>query len=336
MRAKFCFIMSLALASLVWQPLVIAQEAGTMYRIGFLTLASQPDDEASPLFDDAKITDAFFGELRELGYEENKNYMIERRYAAGEVDRLPGLAAELVELKPDLILTESTSATRAAQEATSEIPIVFNIGANPVREGFVASLGRPGGNITGFNWWQPSDMKQLQTLQEVVPGLKKVTVACPTAELEACAPYGEWLANQANGIGLALQIQDVAGPEDFDSFFEAARQDGAGAVLITSMAWFYGFCEELGQAAARSPLPAIFACIRFAEAGGLLSNDIELSQGGRRTAVIVGRILEGVNPGEIPVERPTLYELILNLKTARTWGIELPESLLLQATRVVE
>ncbi|MCI0542036.1 MAG: ABC transporter substrate-binding protein [Verrucomicrobiales bacterium] len=336
MGTKVRFVLPLTLAALVWSPLVLAQEAGTTYRIGLLSLISEPDDQASPVFGEAEITDAFLDELRKLGYEEGKNFVIERRYAAGEVGRLPDLAAELVELKPDLIFTESTPATRAAKEATSEIPIVFNIAANPVTEGFVASLGRPGGNLTGFNWWQPDELKSLQVLQEIVPDLKKVAVVCPTAELERCGPYVELLAKEASDMGLVLQMQDVAGPEEFDAFFAAARGNSAGAVLITGQAWFYGFCEELGQAAARSPLPVIFACTQFAEAGGLISNDVELSQGGRRTAVIVSRILEGANPGEIPVERPTLYELVLNLKTARTWGIELPEALLLQATRVIE
>lgn len=336
MCTKACFIPMLALATLVWQPLVVGQEADIKYRIGFLTLVSQPDDQASPLFDGAKITDAFFAELRDRGYEEDKQFVIERRYADGEVDRLPALAAELVELKPDLIMTESTPATQAAQEATSEIPIVFNIAADPVGEGFVASMGRPGGNITGFNWWTPSPLKQLQTLQEIVPDLERVAVLCPTAEVDRCLPYTQWLEDEASGMGLAFRVYDVAGPEDFDSFFAAAQQDGAGGVLILDMAWFYDFCEELGQAAARSPLPAVFACQSFVEAGGLVAQEAEETQGGIRTAAIVSRILEGTNPGEIPVERPTVYELLLNLKTARTWGIELPETLLLQATRIVE
>ncbi len=336
MHTKVHFILSLALATLVWQPLVVAQEADTTYRIGLLTLTSDPD-HASPVFCCAEITDAFLGELRKLGYQEGENFVIERRFAGlGEVDRLPDLAAKVVELKPDLILTSSTPATRAAQMATSEIPIVFSIAADPVGEGFVTSLGRPGGNITGFHWTTPSELKNLQILQEVVPDLEKVVIACPTAELERCGPQSEEHADATSGMGLAVQIRYVAGPEDFDAFFAAARQDGAGAVLIRGMAWFYGFEKELGQAAAQSPLPTIFSSTAFVEAGGLISIGSHEPQGGRRMAVIVSRILEGADPSEIPVEQPTLIDIVLNLKTARNWGIEIPESLLLQATRVVE
>ena len=336
MRRKTCLVLLLVLTCLAWQPFVLAQEADRMYRIGYLTFASKPDNEASTFFEGAKITNAFLSELRKSGYEEGKNLTFERRYADGEVDRLSALAAELVELKPDLIITASTPATHAAQKATDEIPIVFSMGSDPVKGGFVASMGRPGGNITGFNWWSPSAVKQLQLLQEIVPGLKTVATLCPTSELVRCNRYVEWLEDQVSDLEFVFLVYDVARPEDFDAFFAAARHDGAEAVLIMDMAWFYGFCEELGQAAARSPLPAFFACLPFVEAGGLVAYEAEETQGGIRTAAIVSRILDGTDPSEIPVERPTVYELILNLKTARTWGIELPETLLLQATRVVE
>jgi len=336
MRTKVFLILSFALTCHAWQPFVLAQEAVTIYSIGYLTLASKPDNEASTFFQSAEMTDLLLRELRKAGYEEGKNLKFERRYADGEVDRLPVLAAELVELKPDLIITVSTPATQAAQKVTSEVPIVFMMGSDPVKGGFVASMGRPGGNITGFNWVTPSAVKQLQWLQEIVPGLKTVATVCPTSEIERCIPYVEWLEKQVSDQGLVFLVHDVAQPEDFDAMFAAARHDGAEAVLIMDMYWFYSFCEKLGQAAARSPLPAVFACQQFVEAGGLVAYEAEETQGATRTAAIVSRILDGTNPGEIPVERPTKYELLLNLKTARTWGIELPETLLLQATRVVE
>jgi putative ABC transport system substrate-binding protein len=323
------------LGVLLANPVAVAQEAGRTYRLGLLTIIPRPTDQASPIYSDAPTTDAFLAALRASGYVEGKGLTFERRFADGKLDRLPVLAAELVQLNLDAILTESTPATAAAQKATSTIPIVFSVGADPVEEGFVASLARPGGNLTGF-YWGTYSLKSLQMLQEIVPGLERVAVACPTAELERCSAFPAPVRQEARRMGMALEMMEVTGPEAFDAFFESVRLAGAEAVLVASMAWFFGYEQELGEAAARTPLPVIFESRIFVEAGGLIGYQPELSHAAQRTAAIVERILEGGDPGEIPVEQPTLFELWLNLKTAQKWGIKIPPSLLLRATEVIE
>jgi putative tryptophan/tyrosine transport system substrate-binding protein len=173
-------------------------------------------------------------------------------------------------------------------------------------------------------------------LQEIAPGLKRVAFPCPTAELERCSSFPEWLGKEASRMGVAIEMMEVTGPEAFETFFEAARRAGAEAVLVAPMAWFYGYQRELGNAAARTPLPVIFESRIFVESGGLIGYQAEITHPGQRTGAIVERILEGGDPGEIPVEQPTVFDLWLNLKTARTWGIEIPPSLLVRATELIE
>jgi putative ABC transport system substrate-binding protein len=336
MRIKVGFVVGCVLGLLLANSVAEAQEAGPTYRVGMLSILPVPADQASPLYDDARITDAFLAELRASGYVEGENLAFERRFADGKPDRLSALAAELVQLNSDVILTISTPATAIAQKATDTIPIVFSVGGDPVEEGFVASLARPGGNLTGF-YWGSYPSKSLQMLREVVPGLERVAFACPTAELARCSAFPEWpLAEDATRMGVALEIVEVTGPDAFDVAFEEAERTGAGAILVPSMAWFYGHQQELGEAAGRTPLPVIFDSTLFVEAGGLISYGAEVSQAGTRMAAIVERILEGGDPAEIPVEQPTLFDLWLNLATARRWGIEIPPSLLLRATEVIE
>jgi putative ABC transport system substrate-binding protein len=336
MRIIAGILVGCMLGLLVAKPVAEAQEAGRIYRLGVLSIIPQPADQASPIYSDAPTTDAFLAALRASGYVEGKNLTFEPRFADGKVDRLPGLAAELVQLSPDGILTESTPATVAAQKATETIPIVFHVGADPVEEGFIASLARPGGNLTGF-YWGANPAKSLQMLQEIVPGLERVAFPCPTAELERCSSFPEWpLGEEASHTGVTIEMMEVTGPEAFDAFFEEARRAGAEAVLVAPMAWFHGHQRELGEAAARTPLPVIFESRIFVEAGGLIGYTAEITHPGQRTAAIVARILEGRDPGEIPVEQPTLFDLWLNLKTAQRWGIEVPPSLLVRATEVIE
>jgi len=173
-------------------------------------------------------------------------------------------------------------------------------------------------------------------LQEIVPGLRRVAYPCPTAELKRCFPLPEWFVKSISPMGVAFEMSEVTGPEAFDAFFERAKRAGAEAVFVPPMAWFVGYQRELGEAAARTPLPVIFDSQIFVESGGLIGYTPEITHPGQRTAAIVARILEGGDPGEIPVEQPTLFDLWLNLKTARTWGIKIPPSLLVQAAGVVE
>jgi putative ABC transport system substrate-binding protein len=335
MRIRARIVLGCMLGLLMGNPVAEAQDAGRTHRLGLLSIIPEPADQASPIYSEPPTTDAFLAALRVSGYVEGENLTFERRFADGNAERLPALAAELVQLNPDVILTESTPATRAAQKATGTIPIVFHIGADPVEEGFVASLARPGGNLTGFYWFA-TPSKSLQLLQEIVPGLERVAVLCPTAELERCSTFPEWeLGKNASRMGIALHMVEVKGPEGFDAAFEAAGRAGE-AILVAPMAWFYGYQRELGEAAAKTPLPVIFDSRIFVESGGLIGYTAENNHPGQRTAAIVERILEGGDPAEIPVEQPTMFDLWLNLKTARTWGIKFPPSLLVQATDVVE
>jgi putative ABC transport system substrate-binding protein len=336
MRIRTRTVAACVLGALLANTVAEAQETGRTYRLGLLTIIPQPADQASPIYSDAPTTDAFLAALRASGYVEGKNLTFERRFADGKADRLPVLAAELAQLNPDAILTESTPATAAAQKVSDTIPIVFHIGADPVEEGFVASLARPGGNLTGF-YWGANPAKSLQMLQEIVPGLKHVAFACPTAELERCSSFPEWpLGEEASSMGVTIEVVEVTGPEAFDTIFKEAKRAGAEAVLVAPMAWYYGYQRELGEAAARTPLPVIFESWIFVESGGLIGFQAEVTHPGERTADIVDRILEGGDPAEIPVEQPTLFDLWLNLKTAQKWGIKIPPSLLLRATEVIE
>jgi len=312
------FAVVLAISLLVGPIAAEAQQAGKVYRIG--ALREGPEQPAPRLFVDA---------MRDLGWVEGQNLRIERRHA-DKPDQLPALAAELVRLKVDLILTIGTPATSAATEATKTIPIVFGLGADPVLSGLVASFARPGGNVTG---WAAGtyNRKLLEILKEAVPRVSRVAYPATSAGV-----YGADLNTAALALRLETKGIAVHGPKDFESFFAAAKRLGFGAVLVPNVAWFFPHIERIGAAAAQSRLPAIGYIRQFAESGGLLSYGPTPSQNLPRLAAQIDKIFKGAKPGDLPVERPTKFDLVVNFKTANALGLTIPQTLLLQATTVIE
>ena len=301
------------------------QPPAKVYRIGVLRVGTPPFAGAP-----------FWEELRLLGYVEGHNLFLERRDAETR-EQLPALAAELVTRKVDLILTRGTPATRAAQQATSTIPIVFSLSADPVQSGLVASYAWPGGNVTGFVMGLYGD-KQLEILKEAVPGI--VRVACPCrsqqqSQLVAAARALGLELQDIDGLGLELQDIDIQRPEDFDRFFAVAQRAGTDAVLIPDVPGFGPYLPRLAELAAQSRLPAIGFFRLFAESGGLLSYGTQQEEGTPHVAAMVNKILKGTKPADIPVERHIRFELVVNLKTAEALGLTLSPLFLSRADEVI-
>jgi putative ABC transport system substrate-binding protein len=316
-------------------PLTGEAQPGKVARIGFLTLLSAPSGPPpAPLFAEVATTLAFQEGLRRLGYLEGQNLVIERRYADGNADRLPGLAAELVELRVALIVTETTVATRAAKGVTTTIPILFTLGGDPVQRGLIASYARPGGNLTGFVWGL-YDGKKLEILKEAVPGLSQVAVIVQ-GEREALVCRGPTFVDVARRLGMEIRCYDMQNSENMDRVFAEARRDGAGAVLVPDVGWAMGHAKRLADAAVKSRLPAIVGTTDFVQLGGLLYYGAKAGQDGVLLATYVDRILKGAQPSDLPAEQPTRFELVINLKTAKTLGLTIPQSLLLRADQVIE
>jgi ABC-type uncharacterized transport system substrate-binding protein len=323
-RRTIGFLVILALGLLVAPLAAEGQLPTQVYRIGVLRLA-QPFAGAP-----------FLEELRRLGYVEGHNLFFERRDAETR-EQLPALAAELVTRKVDLIFTVGTPATLAAVQATSTIPIVFSLGADPVQSGLVVSYARPGGNVTGFAGGLYGD-KQLEILKEAVPGIARVACPCRRQQeprlMAAAQALGLELQDR-DGLGLELQDRDIQRPEDFDRFFAVTQRAGVDAVLIPNVAGFDPYLPRLAQLAGQSQLPAIGYQRRFAEMGGLLAYAPSLADRARRVTSHMDKILKGAKPGDLPVEQPTSFELVINLKTAQALGLTIPPALLLQATEVI-
>ena len=273
--------------------------------------------------------------LRELGYIEGQNITIEYRYADGKPDRLPALAAELVHLKVDVIVTLGTDATRQAKEATSTTPIVMTQDNDPVASGFVASLARPGGNITGLSTLAPElSGKRLELLKEVVPKVALVALlrdptssgsAMNLKETEAAAQF----------LRVKLQSLEVSKPEDFDGAFQKITKGRAGALMNLGTPLFNRYRRRIVEFAAKSKLPAIYHRREFVEEGGLMSYDTSQSDRDRRAAIFVDKILKGAKPADLPVEQPMKFELIINLNTAKQIGLTIPQWTLMKADRVI-
>ena len=307
-----------------------AQQPGKLHRIGFLSPAS-PSDLRSQRF-----LEAFRNGLGELGYVEGQNIGIESRWAAGKYERLPGLAAELVRLKMDVIVTAAVPAIRAAKEATDTIPIIMAVVVDPVATGLVASLARPGGNITGLSIMTPELVgKQLEMLKEVVPKASRVAVLWNPAN-SGNAPQLRAADVAARTLGVRLQPLEARGPREIDSAFAAMAKEGASAVLVLVDAVFIDQRTRIADLAATRRLPAVYGLPEYVEAGGLMSYGPSYLYNYRRAAVYVDKILKGAKPADLPVEQPTQFELIFNLKTAKALGLTIPHSLLLRADRVIQ
>jgi putative tryptophan/tyrosine transport system substrate-binding protein len=303
-----------------------AQQTGKIPRIGYIS-GSPPNSER---------TDAFRLGLRELGYVEGKNIVIEWRSAEGKLDRLPALAADLVRLKVDVIVTPGATSTRAAKEATSTIPIVMTQDPDPIGNGFVASLARPGGNITGLsNLNRELSGKRLELLKEVVPKLSRVAVF-GTSTFPGNAQNKKETELAAGALGVKLQYLDVLGPKDIDAAFRGASKGRAEAVLAMGGGVLNSLRAQIVELAAKSRLPAIYFFREFVEDGGLMSYGVSLTDLDRRAAVYVDKILKGAKPSDLPVEQPIKFEFIINLKAAKQIGLTIPPNVLARADKVIK
>ena len=304
-----------------------AQQPTKIPRIGYLTAGSLSAQSAR--------IEAFRQGLRELGYAEGKNFVIEYRYAEGKFDRLPELAAELVRLKVDIIVSAGPIVTRAAKEATVTIPIVMAQDADPVGSGFVASLARPGGNITGLSTLSPEiSGKQLELLREIVPRLSRVAVLGNSPNPGNAQVLKE-MELAAGAFGVKLQYLDVLSPKDIETAFRAASKGRADAVLALASAVLISQRAQIADLAIKSRLPAIYERREYVEAGGLMTYGVSITDLDRRAATYVDKILKGTKPADLPVEQPKKFEFIINLKAAKQIGLTIPPNVLVRADKVI-
>jgi putative ABC transport system substrate-binding protein len=280
---------------------------------------------------------AFRQGLRELGYVEGQNLVIEYRSADGRAERFPDLATELVRLKVDVIVTRGTSAALGAKHVTETIPIVMASSGDPVFAGLVASLARPGGNVTGLHIIVPPELagKRLQLLKEVMPGLSRVGVFLDSGDIYSRLMMRE-IERVAHAIGVQLQSVEVRRPADFERAFEAAILDRVDALITVEGILTVTDLTRIVDFAAMSRLPAIYGLREFVDAGGLMAFGTDLRDLFRRSATYVHRILKGAKPADLPVEPPAKFELVINLKTAKALGLTIPPSLLRRADYVIQ
>ena len=305
-----------------------AQQQPKVIRLGFLAATSASAEKSR--------IEAFRQGMRELGYVEDKNIVIEWRFAEGKLDRLRDLAAELVLLTVDVIVTAGPNSTRAAKEATTTIPIVMGLDIDPVGSGIVASLARPGGNITGLSSLQPEiSGKRLELLKEVVSKLSRVAVfGISTQPGNAQALKQIELA--AGAFGVKLQYLDVLSPKDIESAFRSASKGRVDAVLLLASPVYISHRKQLADLAVKSWLPAIYNRPEYVEDGGLIAYSPSVDDMFRRAAKYVDKILKGAKPADLPVEQPTKFELIINLKAAKMIGLTIPPNVLARADRVIK
>ena len=322
-------IIFLALCSLLLAPCsaVDAQQPKKVPRIGYLTGPS--------LSANAERIEAFRQGLGELGYIEGKNINIEWRTAEGKPDRLSALAAELVRLKVDVIVTTGPTPTRAAKQATVTIAIVMAQDIDPVGTGFVASLARPGGNITGLSALAPEiSGKQLEFLGEILPRLSRVAVLWASSNPGNVKQLGE-TERAAGALKVQLQYLDVLGPKDIEPAFRAASKGRADAVLVLQSGVVIAHRAEIPELAIKNRLPAIYPRSEFVIDGGLMSYGASFTEMDRRAATYVDKILKGAKPADLPVEQPKKFEFVINLKAAKQIGITIPPNVLARADKVI-
>ena len=305
-----------------------AQQLAKIPRIGFL-IASSPATNAARV-------EAFRQGLRELGYVEGKSIVIEFRSAEGKFDRLPDLAAELVRLKVDVIVTSGPVPTRSSKKATNTIPIVMAQAGDPVGSGFVTSLARPGGNITGLSTLAPEiSGKRLEFLKETVPKLLRVAVF-GTSNYPSNEQSLKETELAAGALGLKLQYVDILAPKDIDRAFREASKGRADAVLVLTSPVFNSQRTQVVTLAAKSRIPTIYPQSLFVEEGGLMTYGVNVADLYRRAATYVDKILKGARPGDLPVEQPTKFEFVINLKAAKQIGLTIPPNLLARADKVIK
>ncbi len=324
------FIALLSIAAMAWPLGASAQQAAKVPRIGYLSgnLAANPH-----------LPEAFRQGLRDLGYVEGRNVVIEYRDAEGKNERLPALAAELVALKVDVILAGATPQSLAAQQATRTIPIVFANAGDPVGSGLVTSLARPGGNVTGLSVITLELVgKCLEQLKEAVPGVSRVAVLWQPGgygeRTEKDILKGAEVAGRA--LGMRLQFVEAQGSADFDKAFSDMTKARAGALAVLASNMFVNERRRLVDLAAKNRLPAVYQFREFVDAGGLMAYGPNIADAFRRAASYVDKILKGAKPADLPVEQPTKFELVINLKAAKALGLQIPPSLLTRADEVIE
>ncbi len=328
MTTRRKLLVALGAGALAWVGAARAQAPARAARIGLLS-PSSPSIAALWL-------QAFRSGLRDLGWIEGKNVSIEYRYAEGSSDRLPGLAADLVRLKVDVIVVSSAPAAAAAKKATTTIPIVIAAAGDPIAAGLVESLSRPGGNITGLSQMtHETTGKRLELLKEIVPKLSRVAVLW-NSQGGGSAPSWQELQLPARQLGIQLHSLEVRSPNDFEKAFQDAIRARAGAIFVTAEPVIATNLERIAGLAARNHLPSIFQWSEFADAGGLAAYGPDRADLYRRAATFVDKILKGAKPGDLPVEQPTKFELVINMKTAKALGITVPQSVRFRADRVID
>jgi putative ABC transport system substrate-binding protein len=306
-----------------------AQQPTKVYRIGYLA--------AAPLSAITHRTEAFRQGLRELGYVEGKTIIIEWRSSEGKRDRAPALATELVRLNADVIVTAGAGATRPAKAATTTIPIVMASDDDPIVNGFVASLARPGGNITGLSTLAPElSGKRLELLKEIVPRLARVAVFSSSSNTAANARSIKETELAAGVLGVKLQYIDILDYKDIEPAFQATNKGRADAVLmLVSGPVYNAYRTQVAELAVKSKLPVIYERALDVEAGGLMTYGVNLADLDRRAAVYVDKILKGAKPADLPVEQPMKFELVINLKAAKQIGLTIPPNVLARADKVI-
>jgi putative ABC transport system substrate-binding protein len=307
-----------------------AQQAAKVARLGYLAvnLAGNPH-----------LREAFLQGLRDLGYVEGRSVVIEYRDAEGKFERLPALAAELVALKVDVIVAPNTPAALAARQVTRTLPIVFIGAGDPVTSGLVTSLARPGGNVTGLSVLSTELVgKWLELLKQVVPGVSRVAALWQPGAMDERTDKDMQKEAEvaAQALGVRLQVVEARGPVDFDRAFSDMTRARAGALTVRPASMFIVERKRLVDLAAKNRLPAVYAWREFVDAGGLMSYGPNNADLFRRAATYVDKILKGAKPADLPVEQPTRFEFVINLKTAKALGLAIPPSLLLRADEVIQ
>jgi putative tryptophan/tyrosine transport system substrate-binding protein len=325
-------IFSVALAlSIAAAPLAAqAQQAGKVYRVGYISPGSSSDPLRLRRFE------AFRQGLRELGYVEGRNIVLEPRWAEGQYARYPALTADLVRLKAGVIVAVGGAATKAAKQVTETIPIVMSAVIDPVGSGLVPSLARPGGNLTGTSI-MATDLigKQFELLREVVPEVSRMALLGNPANPSHAAAISHAKA-AARSLGVQLQLLEARDPQAIDRAFAAMTREQAGALVVLPDPIFGDQMRQIAELAVQRRLPAIYGVSEYAEHGGLMAYSTNLWDLERRAATFVDKILKGAKPGDLPIEQPTEFELVINLKTAKALGLTIPQSLLLRADKVIE
>jgi putative tryptophan/tyrosine transport system substrate-binding protein len=320
-RVALAVVLTLGLLATPLSP--EAQPVGKIYRMGILANVS---GAWGPLIEG----------LRDLGYVEGQNLTIEFRSSEGQYERLPDLAADLVRLRVDVIVAPANENVVVAKQVTRTIPIVMAGAADPVGSGLVASLAQPGGNVTGLSLLAPGlPGKQLQLLKEIVPKVSRVAVLWNPTNRAGHSLLGE-LKVAAQSLGIQLQLLGARGPEELQGAFAAMARERAGALLVVSDGMFFVHRARVAGSAAKSRLPAMYGRREFVDVGGLMSYAPSHGDNLRRAASYVDKIFKGAKPTDLPVEQPTKFELVINLKTAKALGLTIPPSVLLRADQVVE